>query len=127
MASFELISISELNFMPKTRSMVIRVPEPCSRVIKVSLLSALIEFFLFFSELLSTKGKKVSPTHIGKKFYQTCLTVIAKLEQSKADIEQTLNPDSGHLEISVATTTNSFHIHRRLGNVKLLACFGETF
>jgi DNA-binding transcriptional LysR family regulator len=34
--------------------------------------------------------------------------VIAKLEQSKADIEQTLNPDSGHLEISVATTTNSF-------------------
>lgn len=60
------------------------------------------------AELLSTKGKKVSPTHIGKKFYQTCLTVIAKLEQSKADIEQTLNPDSGHLEISVATTTNSF-------------------
>jgi DNA-binding transcriptional LysR family regulator len=43
-----------------------------------------------------------------EKFYQTCLTVIAKLEQSKADIEQTLNPDSGHLEISVATTTNSF-------------------
>ncbi len=60
------------------------------------------------AELLSTKGKKVSPTHIGKKFYQTCSTVIAKLEQSKADIEQTLNPDSGHLEISVATTTNSF-------------------
>lgn len=60
------------------------------------------------AELLNTNGKKVSPTYIGKKFYQTCLTVIAKLEQSKADIEQTLNPDSGHLDISVATTTNAF-------------------
>lgn len=59
-------------------------------------------------KLLNIKGKKITPTHIGKKFYQTCLTVIAKLEQSKADIEQTLNPDSGHLEISIATTTNSF-------------------
>ncbi|MDC9714497.1 MAG: LysR family transcriptional regulator [Gammaproteobacteria bacterium] len=60
------------------------------------------------ADMLNTKGKKVSPTYIGKKFYQTCLSVISKLEQSKADIEQTLNPDSGHLEISVATTTNSF-------------------
>lgn len=69
------------------------------------------------TELLGTKGKKVSPTHIGKQFYQTCLEVIAKLEQSKADIEQTLNPDSGHLEISVATTTNSF-VSRTLAQFK---------
>ncbi len=58
-------------------------------------------------KLLNIKGKKVLPTYIGKKFYQTCLTVITKLEQSKIDIEQTLNPDSGHLQIVAATTTNS--------------------
>jgi DNA-binding transcriptional LysR family regulator len=39
------------------------------------------------------------------------------LEQSKADIEQTLNTDSGHLEISVATTTNSF-VSRELAQFK---------
>ncbi len=60
------------------------------------------------SDLLSIKGKNISPTYIGKKFYQTCLDVIAKLEQSKSDIEQTLDPESGHLQIAVATTTNSF-------------------
>ncbi len=69
------------------------------------------------SDLVNTKGKKISPTHIGKQFYQTCLAVIKTLEQSKADIEQTLNPDSGHLEISVATTTNSF-VSRALAQFK---------
>jgi DNA-binding transcriptional LysR family regulator len=69
------------------------------------------------SDLVNTQGKKISPTHIGKQFYKTCLTVIATLEQSKADIEQTLNPDSGHLEISVATTTNAF-ISRVLAKFK---------
>lgn len=69
------------------------------------------------SDLVNIKGKKISPTYIGKQFYQTCLTVIAKLEQSKANIEQTLNPDSGHLEISVATTTNSF-VSRALAQFK---------
>ncbi|RUA06246.1 MAG: LysR family transcriptional regulator [Gammaproteobacteria bacterium] len=69
------------------------------------------------SDLVNIKGKKVSPTHIGKKFYQTCLRVISTLEQSKADIEQSLNPNSGHLEISVATTTNSF-VSRALAQFK---------
>ncbi len=69
------------------------------------------------TDLVNTKGKKISPTHIGKQFYQTCLEVIATLEQSKAGIEQTLNPDSGHLEISVATTTNSF-VSRALAQFK---------
>lgn len=60
------------------------------------------------SELLNVKGKAISPTFIGKKLYQTCLDVIARLEQGKAEIEQTLNPKAGHLQIAVATTTNSF-------------------
>ncbi|MBE8189321.1 MAG: LysR family transcriptional regulator [Candidatus Thioglobus sp.] len=60
------------------------------------------------SDLINIQGKAVSPTFIGKKFYQTCLDIITKLEQSKSEIEQTLDPKSGHLQISVATTTNSF-------------------
>ncbi|CAC9598353.1 hypothetical protein [uncultured Gammaproteobacteria bacterium] len=60
------------------------------------------------TELLNTKGKTVTPTYIGTKLYQTCLRIIATLEQSKADIEQTLHPDSGHLEITATTTTNAF-------------------
>ncbi len=60
------------------------------------------------SDLLNIKGKILSPTFIGKKLYQTCLEVIAKLEQTRLDIEQTLDPEAGHLQIAVATTTNSF-------------------
>ncbi|SMN11500.1 RuBisCO operon transcriptional regulator CbbR [uncultured Candidatus Thioglobus sp.] len=60
------------------------------------------------SELLNVKGKAISPTFIGKKLYQTCLDVIARLEQGQAEIEQTLDPEAGHLQIAVATTTNSF-------------------
>jgi DNA-binding transcriptional LysR family regulator len=60
------------------------------------------------SELISIQGKAIRPTFIGKKFYQTSLDIIDKLEQSKAEIEQTLDPEAGHLQIAVATTTNSF-------------------
>jgi len=60
------------------------------------------------SDLINTKGKTVMPTFIGKKLYQTCIEVIAKLEQTKTDIEQALDPEAGHLQIAVATTTNSF-------------------
>ncbi|MDC9726916.1 MAG: LysR family transcriptional regulator [Candidatus Thioglobus sp.] len=60
------------------------------------------------SDLINTQGKTVTPTHIGSKFYHTCVEVIGTLENSKKDIEQTLDPDSGHLQIAVATTTNSF-------------------
>jgi len=60
------------------------------------------------SDLIRTNGKVIIPTFIGKKLYQTCLEVISTLESSRSDIEQTLNPDSGHLQIAVATTTNSF-------------------
>ena len=59
------------------------------------------------SDLVNIKGKTISPTFIGKKLYQTCI-VIAKLEQTRLDIEQTLDPEAGHLQIAVATTTNSF-------------------
>ncbi len=71
------------------------------------------------SELVNTKGKTITPTFIGKKLYQTCLEVIAKLEQSKSDIEQTLNPEEGHLQIAVATTTNSY-VTRILAKFKQL-------
>ncbi len=60
------------------------------------------------SNLINTKGKTVIPTYIGKNFYQTCIDIINTLEQSKLDIEQTLYPEAGHLQIAVATTTNSF-------------------
>ena len=63
------------------------------------------------SELINIQGKSIKPTFIGQKFYQTSLEVIEKLEQSKADIEQTLDPEAGHLQIAVATTTNSFVSH----------------
>ena len=71
------------------------------------------------SELVNTKGKTITPTFIGKKLYQTCLEVIATLEQSKSDIEQTLNPEEGHLQIAVATTTNSY-VTRILAKFKQL-------
>lgn len=60
------------------------------------------------SDLINTQGKTVTPTHIGSKFYHTCVEVINTLENSKKDIEQILDPESGHLQIAVATTTNSF-------------------
>ena len=60
------------------------------------------------SDLIRTNGKVIIPTFIGTKLYQTCLDVISTLESSRSEIEQTLNPDSGHLQIAVATTTNSF-------------------
>lgn len=63
------------------------------------------------SELVNIQGKTIKPTFIGQKFYQTSIEVIDKLEQSKIDIEQTLDPEAGHLQIAVATTTNSFVSH----------------
>jgi DNA-binding transcriptional LysR family regulator len=60
------------------------------------------------SELIHIKGKTINPTFIGKKLYKNCLEVISKLEKTHADIEQALNPESGHLQIAVATTTSSF-------------------
>jgi DNA-binding transcriptional LysR family regulator len=60
------------------------------------------------SDLIQINGKVVAPTFIGQKLYQTCLEVIDKLEQLRVNIEQTLDPEAGHLQITVATTTNSF-------------------
>ncbi|MBL6985076.1 MAG: LysR family transcriptional regulator [Candidatus Thioglobus sp.] len=60
------------------------------------------------ADLINTKGKTVTPTYIGKQLYQTAIDVIHTLEQSKSEIEQTLDPEAGHLQIAVATTTNSF-------------------
>ncbi len=60
------------------------------------------------TELINTKGKTIIPTFIGKKLYQTCLQIINNLEQSKLNIEQILNPNTGHLQIAVATTANLF-------------------
>ncbi len=69
------------------------------------------------SDLLNVKGKTITSTFIGNKLYQTCLEVIDKLEQTRLDIEQTLDPKAGHLQIAVATTTNSF-VSRALAKFK---------
>jgi DNA-binding transcriptional LysR family regulator len=70
------------------------------------------------SEIINVNGKKVSTTFIGKKLYKTCLDVINLLEQASSEIEHTLNPETGHLQIAVATTANSF-ISRLLSNFRL--------
>ena len=60
------------------------------------------------AKLFDINGKKISPTFVGKKIYKTALETINRLENSKLEINQILNPDSGHLQIAVATTANSF-------------------
>ena len=58
--------------------------------------------------LLDISGKKISPTFVGKKLHQAAKNIISIAEASKLEIEHALNPDSGHLQIAVATTANSF-------------------
>ncbi|MFP6775530.1 MAG: LysR family transcriptional regulator [PS1 clade bacterium] len=70
------------------------------------------------SEIINVNGKKVSTTFIGKKLYKTSLDVIHLLEQASSEIEHALNPETGHLQIAVATTANSF-VSRLLSNFKL--------
>ena len=60
------------------------------------------------AKLFHINGKKISPTFLGKKIYQTAIETINTLENSRLEINETLNPDSGHLQIAVATTANSF-------------------
>ena len=60
------------------------------------------------AKLFDINGKKISPTFLGKKIYQTAIETINTLEGSKLEINEILNPDSGHLQIAVATTANSF-------------------
>ncbi|MFL2466364.1 MAG: LysR family transcriptional regulator [Candidatus Pseudothioglobus sp.] len=60
------------------------------------------------AKLFDINGKKISPTFLGKKIYQTAIETINTLESSKLEINEILNPDSGHLQIAVATTANSF-------------------
>ena len=60
------------------------------------------------AKLFDINGKKISPTFVGKKIYKTAVETINTLETSKLEINEILNPDSGHLQIAVATTANSF-------------------
>ncbi len=60
------------------------------------------------AKLFDINGKKISPTFVGKKIYKTAIETINTLETSKLEIDEVLNPDSGHLQIAVATTANSF-------------------
>ena len=60
------------------------------------------------AKLFDINGKKISPTFVGKKIYKTAIETINTLENSKLEIDEILNPDSGHLQIAVATTANSF-------------------
>ncbi|MDP6727318.1 MAG: LysR family transcriptional regulator [Gammaproteobacteria bacterium] len=60
------------------------------------------------SKIFNISGKKITPTFIGNKIRQTAVKAINIVESSKLEIEQSLNPNSGHLQIAVATTANSF-------------------
>ena len=60
------------------------------------------------AKLFNINGKTITPTFIGKKIYETAVRAINVVENSKLEIEQSLNPNSGHLQIAVATTANSF-------------------
>jgi len=69
------------------------------------------------TKLFNVNGKTITPTFIGKKIYETALAAINVVENSKLEIDQSLNPDSGHLQIAVATTANSF-VSRLLSKFK---------
>jgi len=69
------------------------------------------------AKIFNINGKTITPTFIGKKIYETAVRAINVLENSKLEIEQNLNPDSGHLQIAVATTANSF-VSRLLSRFK---------
>ena len=60
------------------------------------------------AKLFNINGKTITATFIGKKIYETAVGAINVVENSKLEIDQSLNPDSGHLQIAVATTANSF-------------------
>jgi len=69
------------------------------------------------AKLFNVNGKTITPTFIGKKIYETAVRAINVVENSKLEIDQSLNPDSGHLQIAVATTANSF-VSRLLSRFK---------
>jgi len=69
------------------------------------------------TKLFNINGKTITPTFIGNKIYETALAAINVVENSKLEIEQSLNPNSGHLQIAVATTANSF-VSRLLSKFK---------
>lgn len=71
------------------------------------------------NSLFNIKGKLVTPTFIGKQIYNNFKIIINSLEYTKSSIEEAINPDSGHLIIAVATTTNSY-ISKVLANFKKL-------
>jgi len=69
------------------------------------------------AKIFNINGKTITPTFIGKKIYETAVRAINVVENSKLEIDQSLNPDSGHLQIAVATTANSF-VSRLLSRFK---------
>lgn len=69
------------------------------------------------AKLFNINGKTITATFIGKKIYETAVGAINVVENSKLEIDQSLNPDSGHLQIAVATTANSF-VSRLLSKFK---------
>ena len=69
------------------------------------------------AKIFNINGKTITPTFIGKKIYETAVRAINVVENSKLEIDQSLNPDSGHLQIAVATTANSF-VSRLLSKFK---------
>jgi DNA-binding transcriptional LysR family regulator len=68
-------------------------------------------------DLIVVSGKNVNPTTIGQKFFNDVVKVLAKIEKTNLNLGQLLDPDSGHLTITVATTANSF-VSRLLAKFK---------
>ena len=69
------------------------------------------------ADLIVVRGKHVTPTVVGEKLLVDTKEIIDKLEKSNLYINQMLDPNSGHLNIVVATTANSF-ISRLLAKFK---------
>jgi DNA-binding transcriptional LysR family regulator len=59
-------------------------------------------------EIIRIEGKKITTTFLGDKLIVSSKKIIRELEKNKQEITQVLNPESGHLNIAVATTANSF-------------------
>jgi DNA-binding transcriptional LysR family regulator len=69
------------------------------------------------ADLLILKGKSVNTTYIGEKLYLMSIEIINLIKNSNSEIEQILDPGSGHISIAAATTTN-FFVSRVLSEFK---------
>lgn len=70
------------------------------------------------NDIFIVNGKQITSTFVGKKILETSKKIINELNSCKLAIEQITSPNSGHLNIAVATTANSF-VSRILADFKI--------